>query len=86
MILLACTSQKFGLAHYDPTCHPFILMTQKNGAASTVEKKLLGAVAPHLEKLSDEAIATRIAATEKILAGRAESRGASRPTPATRRQ
>ena len=61
-------------------------MVDENGAARTAEQKLLGAVEPHLEKLSDEAIAARIAATEKILADRAESRGVSRPTPATRRR
>jgi hypothetical protein len=61
--------------------------TSRNGTHQTPEAKLLKAVEPHLEKLSDEEIAEKIAATEKILASpsrRVESRGASRPKPVAR--
>jgi hypothetical protein len=59
----------------------------RNGSKETPEAKLLAAVQPHLEELSDEEIAKKIRATERILADRAalRSRGASRPTPAKRR-
>lgn len=40
----------------------------------TPEAKLLAAVEPHLEKLSNEEIAAKIAATERILADRAAKR------------
>ena len=43
----------------------------RNGTAPTPEVKLLTALEPHLEKLSDDEIAAKIAVTEKILADRA---------------
>ena len=51
----------------------------RNGTAPTPETKLLTALEPHLEKLSDDEIAAKIAVTEKILADRAGDRAASRP-------
>ena len=61
----------------------------RNGTARTPETRLLAALEPPLEKLSDEEIAVKIEITEKILADRraaaAGIRGASRPTPATPR-
>ena len=51
----------------------------RNGTAPTPEVKLLTALEPHLEKLSDDEIAAKIAVTEKILADRAGAQAASRP-------
>ena len=53
------------------------MATNGKRPTTTPEEKLLGALEPHLEKLSDDEIAAKIAATEKILADAAERRGAS---------
>lgn len=61
------------------------MSAHENGKKTKPEAKLLQAVDTCLEKLSDEEIADKIRATEKILADRAvKSRRASRPTPTTR--
>lgn len=62
------------------------MSTDENDTHTPAEEKLLAAVLPQLERLSDEEIAARISATEEILASRARSRGASLPMPAAQHQ
>lgn len=57
---------------------------ERNGTGKNAEKKLLGAVAPHLKKLSDEKLDAAVIAMDEILAEMDASHGSGPASSAKR--